>query len=114
MPFFPSFPPKKALQPISASAQVRRNSKYYVVSVLGVLLGISSLVFTVWCIEVDENGRGFDDQGRKGRKEETFSAGGWNSICIYLYIIIYICIRIDRYVSFSQFYFLKVVLSEQY
>lgn len=44
--------------------QVRRNSKYYVVSVLGVLLGISSLVFTVWCIEVDENGRGFDDQGK--------------------------------------------------
>ena len=105
---FPSFPPKKALQPISPSAQVRRNSKYYVVSVLGVLLGISSLVFTVWCIEVDENGRGFDDQGRKGREEETFLAGGWNSICIY------ICIRVDRYVSFSQFYFLKVVLSEQY
>ena len=83
-----TFPPKKSTS--GTSAQVRRNSKYYVVSVLGVLLGISSLVFTVWCIEVDENGRGFDDQGRKGREEETFSAGGWNSICIYTYIYIYV------------------------
>ena len=46
--------------------QVERNAKYYVVSVLAVMLGISSLVFTVFSIEVDSNGRGFDDQGAKG------------------------------------------------
>eukprot|EP00913_Durusdinium_trenchii_P013716 g12878.t1 len=44
--------------------KVKRNSKYYVVSVLGVMLGISSLVFTVFSIEVDPSGKGFDDQGK--------------------------------------------------
>ncbi|CAK9010964.1 unnamed protein product [Durusdinium trenchii] len=33
--------------------KVKRNSKYYVVSVLGVMLGISSLVFTVRVAETD-------------------------------------------------------------
>ena len=44
--------------------QVERHAKYYVVSVLAVMLGISSLVFTVFSIDVDSNGRGFDDQGK--------------------------------------------------
>ena len=42
---------------------MERHAKYYVVSVLAVMLGISSLVFTVFSIDVDSNGRGFDDQG---------------------------------------------------
>ena len=46
---------------------MERNAKYYVVSVLAVMLGISSLVFTVFSIEVDSNGRGFDDQGAMWR-----------------------------------------------
>ncbi|CAE7189341.1 HTR3A, partial [Symbiodinium pilosum] len=46
--------------------EVKRKSKYYVVSVLGVMLGISSLVFTVFAIQVDSAGKGFDDQGRSG------------------------------------------------
>ncbi|CAE7560393.1 CLASP [Symbiodinium natans] len=44
--------------------EVKRRSKYYVVSVLGVMLGISSLVFTVFAIEVNSSGAGFDDQGK--------------------------------------------------
>jgi len=48
----------------SMSVKVRRNSKYYVVSVLMVMLGISSLVFTVFSIEVNSVGKGFDDQGK--------------------------------------------------
>eukprot|EP00439_Symbiodinium_sp_Y106_P000557 s3837_g1.t1 len=44
--------------------EVKRRSQYYVVSVLGVMLGISSLVFTVFAIKVNTAGAGFDDQGK--------------------------------------------------
>ncbi|CAE7895994.1 HTR3A, partial [Symbiodinium sp. KB8] len=44
--------------------EVKRRSQYYVVSVLGVMLGISSLVFTVFAIQVNTEGAGFDDQGK--------------------------------------------------
>ena len=48
-------------------------------------------------------------KAEKGEKRRHFWLGD-GTLCIYIYI----CIRVDRYVSFSQFYFLKVVLSEQY
>ena len=43
----------RGLRGPSPAVQVKRNSKYYVVSVLGVMLGISSLVFTVRVAETD-------------------------------------------------------------
>ena len=36
----------EGMSQVSVYVKVRRNSKYYVVSVLGVMLGMSSLVFT--------------------------------------------------------------------
>ncbi|CAE8681971.1 unnamed protein product, partial [Polarella glacialis] len=45
---------------------IGRRSTFYVVSVLAVLLGLSTLVFTVFVIRVDRStqGRGFADQGK--------------------------------------------------
>jgi len=43
---------------------IRRRSGYYVVSILSVLMGISTLMFTVFVIDVDADGNGFTDQGK--------------------------------------------------
>lgn len=43
--------------------QVRRNSKYYVVSVLAVMLGISSLVFTARATELHLPGFNMEMKG---------------------------------------------------
>jgi len=44
--------------------RIKRRSGFYVASVFAVLFGISSLVFTVFVIEVDAKGPGFIDQGK--------------------------------------------------